>query len=179
MAWTAASIVPTIGSIVTPKSSANTNRNQTLQQVSSSQSAASAGRPSFLNNPEAFLGGQQMMQPYAELLSRILQPQASPSVPPVLAEALANQAKANAERLQMQNDATRAAMELPGQITASRQREAVLAPWSLSGLPTGLGYQPPPSLLDQQANTFNLRARAFGAPAISPINSGWLSPGLY
>jgi len=50
-------------------------------------------------------------------------------------------------------------------------------PWSLSGLPTALSYRDPLTAL--QDNTYALRAQQFSAPAFSPINSGWLSPGLY
>lgn len=168
MAWTAASIVPTIGSVVTP---------QVQNSGRGGSSVGSSSQPTFLNNPASFLSSQ--LNPYADLISRILTPQASPSLPPALAQAYANQAKAQTERLEMQNAATRAQAALPGQIAESRSRESAMrsAPWSLYGLPTGLSYQDPMAAL--QDNTFALRARAFGAPAISPINSGWISPGLY
>jgi hypothetical protein len=117
------------------------------------------------------------MLPYADILSRIFSPQASPSMPPALAEALAKQAQANTQRIEMQNAAVQARNELPGQIQASRARESAIMPWSLSGLPTALSYRDPLTAL--QDNTYALRAQQFSAPAFSPINSGWLSPGLY
>jgi len=175
MAWTAASIVPSIGSVVNPRVQ-NPGRAPTMTQIGSSVPVSgSSSQPTFLNNPAAFLSSQ--LNPYADLISRILTPQASPSLPPALAQAYANQALANTERLELQNAATKAAQELPGQIQASQARQAAMLPWSLSGLPTGLGYRDP--LTPFQDNTFSLRAQAFGAPAISPINSGWLSPGFY
>lgn len=175
MAWTAASIVPSIGSVVNRAPGAPPSRPGLTALGSIANPTGSSSAPAFLNNPTAFLGTQFL--PYADLISRILTPQASPAIPPALAEAYAAQAQANTERLTMQNAATRAVQELPGQIQASRMQENVLAPWSLYGMPTSLGYQDP--MAQARANTFNLQARQFGAPAISPINSGWLSPGLY
>lgn len=175
MAWTAASIVPTIGSVVNPRVQ-NPGRAASMTQVGSSVPVSgSSSQPTFLNNPAAFLSSQ--LNPYADLISRILTPQAAPGLPPALAQAYANQAKANTERLEMQNAAARAQASLPDQIRAAQSRQAAIMPWSLSGLPTGLGYQDPMTAL--QDNTFSLRAQALRAPAISPINSGWLSPGLY
>lgn len=175
MAWTAASIVPSIGTVVNRAPGRPQTRSGMTPMGSIANPTGSSSAPPFLNNPTAFLGTQFL--PYADLISRILTPQASPSIPPALAQAYANQAMANTERLEMQNAATRAAQALPGQIQASRAQENVLSPWSLYGLPTSLGYQDP--MAQARANTFNLQARQFGAPAISPINSGWLSPGLY
>lgn len=178
MAWTAASIVPSVGSVINRRAP-GTPGNSTMTQVGSSMPVptGSSSMPAFLNNPSGFLGNQFL--PYADLISRILTPQAAPSLPPALAQAYANQALANTERLEMQNAATRAQAALPRRINELQSRESMMrsAPWSLSGLPTGLGYQDPLRAL--QDNTFALRAQTFGAPALSPINSGWLSPGLY
>ena len=180
MAWTAASIIPSVGSVVTRRSGNTPAGNAPTpgQQVGSSMpNVGSSSQPAFLDNPAAFLGGQ--MFPYEDLLARILGQGSQPSsnIPPELAQAYAAQANAQAERLQLQNAATKAFQDLPNQIAQSQAREAAVMPWSLSGLPTGLGYRDP--LTAMQDNTFALRARAFGAPAPSTLNSGWLSPGLY
>lgn len=172
MAWTAASIIPSVGSVV--NRAPNPARNQMRTQVGSSVpvptgSTNLTGLPAFLNNAgSAFLGNQM----YSDLISQILQSQSGGGapIPPELAQAYANQANANTERLKLQNAATQAIQALPGQLAESRARESALAPWSLSGLPTGLGYRDPLSLTTQRANTFDLSSRLLAAP------SGWMSP---
>lgn len=129
-----------------------------LQQVGSSVNVpGGSSKPSFLQDPASVLN--DAMLPYEELLSRIFAPSApTNSIPPALARAYAAQANANAARTNQQVAAMQATAQLPARLADARARENALAPWSLSGLPTGLSYQDPMSLSTARNNSFDIQA---------------------
>lgn len=137
-----------------------------FQQVGSSVPVpGGSSKPNFLNNPSAVLN--EALIPYEELLSRIFAPPAATNtIPPVLARAYAAQANANTARINQQIAAQQAVAQLPARLAEARAREQAMAPWSLAGLPTGLGYQDPASAA--RNNSFDIQAMM-----LNPRTSGW------
>jgi hypothetical protein len=130
--------------------------------------------PSFLNNPAGILGNA--LFPYSDLLSQIMQPAGS-ALPPEVAAAYSNAANAAAARTQAQTQAIQASLSLPGQAANLNQRLSSMAPFSLAGLPTGLGYQDPTQALRNQifqTNTAMLPTSGVNQLArTSAGGSGW------
>jgi len=143
---------------------------QRATQVGSSIPVASLNQggvniPSFLSNPAAVLGNA--MNPYANILSQIFgQPQPQPTataIPQNVADAYSAAANAAAARQNAQAQAINVALSLPSTAINLGQREASMAPMSLAGLPTGLGYRDPLQ---------SLRDRIFQTNAAMLPNSG-------
>ena len=101
--------------------------------------------PPFLRDPAGVLNNA--LNPYQDLLSRIMQPQST--LPPEVAAAYSNAANAAAARSQAQTQAIRASLALPGQAANLSQRLSTF-PNSLAGLPTSLGYRDPAQTLRDQ-----------------------------
>jgi hypothetical protein len=121
-----------------------------------------ANIPAWLSNPAAVLGNA--MNPYADLLSQIFSPRpAQTALPQNVADAYSNAANAAAARQNAQAQAINVALSLPSTAINLGQREASMAPMSLAGLPTGLGYRDPLQ---------SLRDRIFQTNAAMLPNSG-------
>lgn len=181
MPWTASSLFPQFNQSVAPGAPPAPKKPASAPPVSMNNAG---GVPSFLANPQSILaqglGGVNPFSPYSELLSRILSPQGT-QIPPDVAAAYSNAANAAAARTAAQTQAINQALALPGQAANLGMRANALAPVSLAGLPTGLGYRDPTQALrDQifQTNAAMLPGSGINQLASSAARGGGWVPAL-